>query len=104
MKQSVLDLQTNVQTALADAVVASDIKLNELTIELAPAKALEAFEKLKNDLGFELLIDVCGVDYLAYGDTTWETRKATKAGFSVVFSILRKTNPMSRQRCRDGLP
>jgi NADH-quinone oxidoreductase subunit C len=82
MKQSVLDLQTNVQTALADAVVASDIKLNELTIELAPAKALEAFEKLKNDLGFELLIDVCGVDYLAYGDTTWETRKATKAGFS----------------------
>ncbi|QAB15010.1 NADH-quinone oxidoreductase subunit C [Hydrogenovibrio thermophilus] len=82
MKQSVLDLQTNVQTALADAVVASEIALDELTVELAPSQALKAFEKLKTDLGFELLIDICGVDYLAYGDVTWETRKATKAGFS----------------------
>ncbi|MGE4499235.1 MAG: NADH-quinone oxidoreductase subunit C [Hydrogenovibrio sp.] len=82
MKQSVLDLQTNVQTALADAVVALEIALDELTVELAPSQALKAFEKLKTDLGFELLIDICGVDYLAYGDVTWETRKATKAGFS----------------------
>ena len=32
--------------------------------------------------GFEVLIDVCGVDYLSYGSDEWTTDSATGTGFS----------------------
>ncbi|MEA1990274.1 MAG: NADH-quinone oxidoreductase subunit C [Pseudomonadota bacterium] len=82
MKQSVLDLQSNVNQALGEAVVSSNIALDELTIELSPCSALETFQKLRNDLGFEQLIDLCGVDYLDYGQANWETMTAVNSGFS----------------------
>jgi NADH-quinone oxidoreductase subunit C len=82
MKQSVLDLQNNVKELLQDEVVSSDIALNELTIELAPASAFQALKKLRDELGFEQLIDLCGVDYLDYGQANWETLKAPNSGFS----------------------
>lgn len=82
MKQSVLDLQTGINERLGDSVVNSVIQFDELTIEVAPKNALEAFTQLRDELGFEQLIDLCGVDYLAYGDTNWEVRKAPNAGFS----------------------
>ncbi len=82
MNQSIIELQASVEESLGDAVVASKRALGELTIELAPDQAFDAFEKIKSQLGFELLIDVCGVDYLAYGDVTWETRTASRSGFS----------------------
>jgi NADH-quinone oxidoreductase subunit C len=31
---------------------------------------------------FEMLMDLCGVDYLSYGRTEWETAEATATGFS----------------------
>ena len=31
---------------------------------------------------FEQLMDVCGVDYLGYGEAEWQTRDATRSGFS----------------------
>ncbi|PLA73997.1 NADH-quinone oxidoreductase subunit C [Hydrogenovibrio sp. SC-1] len=82
MNQSIIELQASVEKFLGDAVVASKRALGELTIELAPDQAFDAFEKIKSQLGFEQLIDVCGVDYLAYGDVTWETRAASRSGFS----------------------
>jgi NADH-quinone oxidoreductase subunit C len=42
-------------------------RLNELTIEVPAAEYLGAAKKLR-DIGFEQLIDLCGVDYAAYGD------------------------------------
>ena len=82
MKQSVLDLQTQVTDVLADAVLTSVIALDELTIEVAPSRAIESFTKLKEIIGFEQLIDICGVDYLNYGDANWETMAAANKGFS----------------------
>lgn len=35
----------------------------------------------REDLRFELLIDVCGVDYAAYGRSEWETADASSTGF-----------------------
>jgi len=34
------------------------------------------------EFGFEMLIDVCGVDFLTYGESEWQTRTATDNGFS----------------------
>jgi NADH-quinone oxidoreductase subunit C len=45
---------------------------------------LECCETLRDDpaLKFELLIDLCGVDYLGYGRVEWETLGASGTGFS----------------------
>ena len=82
MKQSVLDLQKRVNQVLGEDVVSSTIALDELTIELSPAKALDAFKALKEQLGFDQLMDLCGVDYLDYGQANWETMTAVNSGFS----------------------
>lgn len=34
------------------------------------------------EFSFEQLTDLCGVDYVAYGDTEWSTEMATSTGFS----------------------
>ncbi|MBN2607314.1 MAG: NADH-quinone oxidoreductase subunit C [Thiotrichales bacterium] len=82
MKQSVLDLQTQVRKLLAGAVVDSKVQFNELMIELTPEKALDAFLTLRDELGFDELIDVTAVDYLHYGEANWETMAAPNKGFS----------------------
>lgn len=82
MKQSVLDLQNKVNQHLGNNIVSSTIALGELTIELSPSKALAAFKLLKEELGFEQLMDLCGVDYLDYGQANWETMTAVNSGFS----------------------
>ena len=82
MKQSVLDLQAKVEDVLGQNVTSSEIALNELTIELKPDTALASFELLRDELGFDQLIDLCGIDYLDYGQANWETMKAPNSGFS----------------------
>lgn len=82
MKQSVLDLKAQVDQLIENGLLSSEINLNELTIELDSDSALDNFTKLKDQLGFDQLIDICGVDYLAYGEANWETLKAPNKGFS----------------------
>lgn len=82
MKQSVLDLQAQVTKVLADAVVDSKTQYGELTVELSPVKALDAFITLRDELGFEEIMDVTAVDYLYYGEANWETMAAPNKGFS----------------------
>lgn len=36
---------------------------------------------LRDVLGFNMLIDLCGVDYLTYGQTEWKTDAASCSGF-----------------------
>lgn len=82
MKQSVLDLQTSLAERLGDAVHSSIIELDELTIEVLPKDSLEVFYKLRNEFSFDQLIDICGVDYLAFGEANWETFSAANTGYS----------------------
>ncbi|MEA3404592.1 MAG: NADH-quinone oxidoreductase subunit C [Pseudomonadota bacterium] len=82
MKQSVLDLQNKVNDVLGDKVASSTVNLNELTVEFNPSDALSALRALRDELQFEQLVDLCGVDYLGYGDANWETLKAANTGFS----------------------
>ena len=82
MKQSVLDLQNKISEVLGTDVLTSEIHFDELSIELSSSAALSAFQRLKDSLGFEQLIDLCGVDYLDYGLANWETMTAVNTGFS----------------------
>lgn len=56
----------------------------ELTYELDKDSLIEVATALRNeaDFGFEMLIDVCGVDYLTFGSDEWVTSEATGSGYS----------------------
>ncbi len=56
----------------------------ELTYEVAPDDLVEVGTALRDDdaFRFEMLIDLCGVDYLTYGQAQWKTDSATRSGFS----------------------
>jgi len=56
----------------------------ETTMEVAPQDVVKICTALRDepDFAFEQLIDLCGVDYLAFGDVEWETIEATGHGFS----------------------
>ncbi|MFI4958024.1 MAG: NADH-quinone oxidoreductase subunit C [Lysobacterales bacterium] len=57
---------------------------NEITAELAAADLIAVATALRDEPGFRFseLIDLCGVDYLGYGQTEWETDTAGGDGFS----------------------
>ena len=56
----------------------------ELSYAVAPADLVDCCRTLRDTKGleFEMLMDVCGVDYLSYGRAEWETSAATDTGFS----------------------
>lgn len=56
----------------------------EITLVVAKENLLEVCCALRDEsaFAFEQLIDLCGVDYIAYGDTEWSTESATDRGFS----------------------
>ena len=78
--------------ALADALDASLGALlkpapffaGQLSYHVEPGQLLEACQALRDQepFRFEMLMDLCGVDYLAYGRTEWQTATATDQGFS----------------------
>ncbi|GAB2548535.1 NADH-quinone oxidoreductase subunit C [Rhodanobacter koreensis] len=57
---------------------------NEITAELAAADLIAVAIALRDepDFRFTELVDLCGVDYLGYGQTEWETDTAGGDGFS----------------------
>jgi NADH-quinone oxidoreductase subunit C len=79
-------------TALAGAIEAKLGRLverlptttGELGYRVAPEELLGVCRALRDtsELKLEVLIDVCGVDYQAYGRDEWQTNSATGTGFS----------------------
>ncbi len=66
-------LQTALATALGDRV-STTVALGEVTIVVKAADYLAVMTTLRDDatLGFDQLIDLCGVDYQTYGDGAWD--------------------------------
>ncbi|KTD49194.1 NADH-quinone oxidoreductase subunit C [Legionella quateirensis] len=65
---------------ISDMIVAN----NEVTIECNANNLLPIMLELRDRelFSFDQLIDLCGVDYLLYGEYDWETDSATENGFS----------------------
>jgi len=78
------DLDTLIVECMDDKLERLTSSVGELTYRVAAADLLDCCRKLRDesDLGFEILIDVCGVDYLAYGRDEWHTEEASGTGFS----------------------
>jgi NADH-quinone oxidoreductase subunit C len=72
------------------------------TLEASPAQWLQLAEILKNNdsLQFDMLIDVCGVDYEDYGVTQWRTEDASCDGFSRASQLDQKTRVIAWDKPR----
>lgn len=72
------------QARFGDALLACRLDYREITIDLIPEQAITVFTALRDEAEFDFsqLMDVCGVDYGAYGAAEWATTKSTTQGFS----------------------
>lgn len=82
MSEKLKQLQEAAQAALGDKLAASTIACGELTLEIAPEHLLEVATEVRDQLGFEQLVDLCGVDYSQFGQDEWKTNRASSSGFS----------------------
>jgi NADH-quinone oxidoreductase subunit C len=60
------------------------VAVGEVTVEVAPENLLAVATALRDEpaFAFEILIDLCGVDYASYGKDEWATEESTSTGFS----------------------
>ena len=65
--------------------------LNELTVNIKSEDVLEVCQKLKDEFQFEILMDLCGIDYLTYGDSDWNGN-ASSSGFGRARQAQQSTN------------
>lgn len=94
-------LLARLNETLGGKIAASSIALGEVTIEVGPDDWLDVARRLRDEpaLAFDMLIDLCGVDYSAYKDNSWEGPR-----FAVVLhltSVLRNHRLRVRTFCAD---
>ena len=77
-------LAQRLSARFGERLSAVDSICGELTYELDKQDLLEVGRSLRDDgdFRFEMLVDICGVDYLTYGASAWQTDDATSSGFS----------------------
>lgn len=77
------ELAEQLPNVLGSHLESINIANNEITIEVKASDIVKACELLRThpSLRFEQLMDLCGVDYLHYGVSEWETTTATAKGF-----------------------
>ncbi|WP_405233422.1 NADH-quinone oxidoreductase subunit C [Lentisalinibacter salinarum] len=77
-------LAAAIDERFGEAVTRIPSTCGEVTFEVEKHRLLEVATALRDedDFAFDMLMDVCGVDYLDYGHAEWKTRDATDTGFS----------------------
>jgi len=82
-------LSQNLQKHFGERLVSLTLALGEVTVEVAAADYLAVMKTLRDeaDLGFDELIDLCGVDYSTYGDGAWQGKR-----FAAVSHLLSLNN------------
>lgn len=82
-------LSQNLQKHFGEKLRTVTLALGELTVEVSAADYLSVMTVLRDEpeLGFEELIDLCGVDYSTYGEGAWQGRR-----FAAVSHLLSMAN------------
>jgi len=77
------NLSQQLTQTFADQLLSNKLEQGEVTIEVGAADYIDVCQKLRDEkaFAFEILIDLCGVDYSAYGQDEWKT-DASANGFS----------------------
>ncbi len=73
-----------IEAKLGASVERLPTSTGELGYRVAAEQLLEVARALRDapELKFEMLMDVCGVDYRSYGHDEWQTNSASGTGFS----------------------
>ncbi|NIR27743.1 MAG: NADH-quinone oxidoreductase subunit C [Gammaproteobacteria bacterium] len=84
MTAAVQRLASSLRERFSQAAVSVGVDRDEITMELPRRGMLSVFRALRDepDFAFEQLMDVCGLDYLSYGQDEWSTEEASTTGFS----------------------
>lgn len=85
------------QAAFSNEIEEWSLVNNELTLVIKASEIVSVCQRLRDneDFRFEMLIDLCGVDYLHYGMGEWETTQATSRGFERGVRPISELNPSS---------
>ena len=75
-------LKSKLASTLSDVLLECELVEGEVTVYVAAEDILSVSQTLRDDFGFEQLMDLCGVDYSTYGGSAWLTKAATDKGFS----------------------
>jgi NADH-quinone oxidoreductase subunit C len=77
-------LSDEIRACFGDRVTIAEPGSGMVTIQVPVDEWLEVAQTLRDDprFTFSQLTDLCGVDFLGYGQEEWETTEATREGFS----------------------
>ena len=88
-------LAARIRERFGDAAELLHGTAGELTLVVTPADLVAIATALRDEAGLEfgMLVELAGVDYLAYGMDEWKTREATESGYSR--GVVRGSPPVS---------
>ena len=84
MSETANRLAERAREILGDKIGDCLVDYDEVTLIVPRARMIETCTQLRDagELGFEELIDLCGIDYADYGVDEWDTGSAADTGFS----------------------
>ncbi len=84
------NLAESLRGALGDRLIEIQVRYGELTINVHAEDIFTASAMLRDDpiLAFDTLIDLCGIDYLTYGDNLSEKNNFKNRRFAVIYHLL----------------
>lgn len=80
-------LADRIRERFPDAIERTTLALSELTVEIKRESLYDVCLALRDEFGFEQLIDLCGVDYMNWGEGAWKGPR-----FAVVYHLLSIAN------------
>ncbi|MFZ5594204.1 MAG: NADH-quinone oxidoreductase subunit C [Pseudomonadota bacterium] len=85
MSEVINNLAVSLEEHFGDSLTACRVAVGEATVEVRREKLREVCVALRDEpaFAFEQLIDLCGVDYLEYGEGRWSGPR-----FAVVYHLL----------------
>jgi NADH-quinone oxidoreductase subunit C len=95
------DLKVKIEAALGDRAVSVSVAFAEVTVVVSAEKYIEAALILRDapELGFDTLIDLCGVDYRDHGEGTWAGKRF--ASVTHLLSVVNNQRVRLRVFCPD---
>ena len=84
MSEHMATLASALQKRFSEVEAHHEVATDEVTLEVSVAQYREIAVALRDEpsFAFAQLSDLCGVDYLAYGDAEWMTEDSTELGYS----------------------
>ena len=92
-------LVSALQDVLGERILGLSTALGQVTVEISADCHHIVCERLRDRLGFDVMIDLCGIDYSTYGNTEWDAPRC--AVVMQLLSIQHNIRMRLRSFCMD---